>query len=170
MSSLLYWVISKSRSFVLFSAVTCYFCCCSVTQSSPTFCDPMDCSMPGFPVLQHLSEFAKSHVHWVGDAIQPSHPLSSPSPPVFNLSQSGPFPVSQLFSSNGQNIGALASVSVLPMNIQGWFPLELTGLISLQSKGLSRIFFNTIVEKDQRRCTAFFVVQLSHPYMSTEKP
>ena len=65
--------------------VVCY---CSVTKSSlGTLCDPMDCSMPGFPVLHYLPEFAQTHVHWVGDAIQQSHPLSPPSPPALNLSQ-----------------------------------------------------------------------------------
>ena len=59
----------------------------SVTQSCPTLCDPMDCSMPGLPVHYQLPEFTQTHVHWVGDAIQPSHPLSSPFPPAFNLSQ-----------------------------------------------------------------------------------
>ena len=59
----------------------------SVAQSCPTVCDPMDCSTPGFPVHQQLLKLAQTHVHWVGDAIQPSHPLSSPSPPAFNLSQ-----------------------------------------------------------------------------------
>ena len=62
-------------------------CCCSGTQLHPTLCDPMDCSTPGFPVLHHLPELALTHVHRVRDAIQPSHPLSSPSPPAFNLSQ-----------------------------------------------------------------------------------
>ena len=62
-----------------------YFC--SVTKSCPTLCDPMDWSMPDFPVLHYLPELAQIHVHWVGDAIQPSHSLSSPSPPVLNLSQ-----------------------------------------------------------------------------------
>ena len=61
--------------------------CCSVAQSCPTLCDPMDCSTPGFPVLHHLLELAQSHVHWVGDAFQPSRPLSPPSPSVFSLSQ-----------------------------------------------------------------------------------
>ena len=56
-------------------------------QSYPTLCDPMDCSMPGLPVHHQLPEFTQTHVHWVGDAVQPSHPLSSPSPPTFNLSQ-----------------------------------------------------------------------------------
>ena len=59
----------------------------SVTQLCSTLCDPMDCSTPGFPVLQHLVELTQTHVHRVGDSIQPSHPLSSPSPPAFNLSQ-----------------------------------------------------------------------------------
>ena len=61
--------------------------CCSITQSCPTLCDPMDCSMPGSPVLHYLLEFAQTHVHGVSDAIQPSHPLPSPSPSAFNLSQ-----------------------------------------------------------------------------------
>ena len=63
------------------------FCCCSVAQLCPTLWDPMDCSMPGFSVLHYLPEFVQTHVHWVSDAIQPSHPLSSPSPPALNLSQ-----------------------------------------------------------------------------------
>ena len=62
-------------------------CCCPVAKSCLTFCDPMDCSTPGFPVLHYLSEFAQTHVHWVSDAIQPSCPLLSPSPPAFNLAQ-----------------------------------------------------------------------------------
>ena len=110
------------------------FCCCSVTQSCPTLCDPMDYSMPGFPVLHCLPELAQTHVHWVGDAIQPSHPLLPPSP-AFNLSQhQGLF---QWVGSMhcGQSIGASASSSVLPMNIQGWCPLGLTGWISLQVQG-----------------------------------
>ena len=62
-------------------------CYCSVTQSCPTLCDPMDCSMPGFLVLHHLLQLIQTHVHWVSDTTQPSHPLSSPSPPAFNFSQ-----------------------------------------------------------------------------------
>ena len=64
-----------------------FFSFSSVAQSCPTLCDPMDCSTPGFPVHHQLPEFTQTHAHWVGDAIQPSHPLSSPSPPAFNLSQ-----------------------------------------------------------------------------------
>ena len=64
-----------------------FCCCCSIAKSSPTFCDPMDSSTPGFPVLHYLPEFAQTHVHWADDAIQPSHPLSPPSPSVHSLSQ-----------------------------------------------------------------------------------
>ena len=82
----------------------------------------MDCSTSGFAVLHHLLEFAQIHVHWIGDAIQPSHPLLPPSLPALILSQRW-LPKSHLFASCGQSIGASASAAVLPMNIQGWFPL-----------------------------------------------
>ena len=125
--------------------------CCSVTKLCLTLCDPMHCSMPGFPILHHLQEFAQTHVHWVRDAIQQSHPLSPSSPPSqyqsFPVSES--FPMSWFFTSGGQSTGASASASVLPMNIQGWFPLGLTGLISLQSKGLSRVFSSSTIQKHQ---------------------
>ena len=97
----------------------------------------MDCSMPGIPVLHHLPEFAQTHVHWVDDAIQPSHPLSSSTfsscPQSIPASES--FLMSRLFTSGGQITGASASASVLPMNIQGWFPLGLTSLISFCPRG-----------------------------------
>ena len=82
---------------------------------------------------------------------------------------SGSFPMSQLFASSDQSIGASASASVPPMNTQHWFPLGLTGLISLQSKGLSRVFYNTTVQKHQHFSTqAFFMVQLSHSQNTVE--
>ena len=105
-------------------------CCCSASQSCPTLCDTMDCNTPGFPVLHYLPEFAQTHVRWVGVAIQPSHPLLPPSPPALHLSQHQGLKRPWLFASGGQSIGALASASSLPMNIQGWFPLELTSLTS----------------------------------------
>ena len=102
---------------------------------------PPGLHMPGFLVLHYFLEFAQTHVHWVRDAIQPSHYLSLPSPPALNLSPlSGSFPVSLLFASRGQSTGASASASVLTMSIQCWFPLGLPSLISLLSKGLSRVF------------------------------
>ena len=115
-------------------------------KSFLTPCDPMDCSMPGSSVFHYLLEFAQTHVHWVSDAIQPSHLLLPPSPSSQSLPASGSFPMSRLFASGGQSTGASASATVLPMTIQGWFPLGLTGLISLQSKGLSRIFSNTMFQ------------------------
>ena len=127
----------------------------SVTQLCPTLWDPTDCSTPGLPVHHH-HEFAQTHVHRVGDTIQPSHPLLSPSPPAFNLSQIRVFSNEQFFTSGGQNIGVSASASVLPMNIQDWFPLGWTYWISSLSKGLTRVFSNTTVQKHQ-----FFGAQLS---------
>ena len=129
----------------------------SVAQSCSTLCNPMDCSTPGFPVHHQLLELTQTHVHRVSDAIQPSHHVLSPSGPAFNLSQH-----QSLFkwvSSSHQVAKVLepASASVLPMNIQDWFPLGWTGWISLQSKGLSRVFSNTTVQKHQ-----FFGTQLSY--------
>ena len=129
----------------------------SVTQSCPTICDPMNRSTPDLPVHHQLPEFTQTHVHRVGDVIQASPPLSSPSPLT---TQSLPvpeyFPMSQLFAWGGRSIGVSALASVLPKNTQDWSPLEWTGWISLQSKGLSRVFSNTTVQKHQ-----FFSAQLS---------
>ena len=128
----------------------------SVAQWCLTFCSPMDCSMPVFPVHHQLPELVQTYVHQVGDAIQPSHLLSSSSPPAFNLSQhQGLF---KWVSTSHQvaNIGVSTSASILSMNIQDWFPLGLTGLISLQSKELSRVFSNTTIQRHQ-----FFGAQLS---------
>ena len=103
-----------------------WICCYSVTQSCLTLCESMHCSTPGLLVHYQLPEFTQTHVHWVGDAIRTPHPLSSPSPPAFNLSQpSGSFQMSQFFQSGGQTTAVSASASMLPMNIQDWFPLGL---------------------------------------------
>ena len=92
-------------------------CYCSVTRSCPTLCSPMDCSMPGFPVLHHPPEFAQTHVHGVGDAIQPSHRLSLTSPSL-NLSQhQESFPMSQFFTSGGQSTGVSVSARALPASM-----------------------------------------------------
>ena len=132
--------------------------CCSVAELCLTLCNPMDCSTPGLPVHHQLPEFIHIHVHWVGDAIQPSHPLSSPSPPAFNLSQhQGLFKYISFSHEVAKGFGVSASI-VLPrlINPQDWSPLGWTGWISLQSKGLSRVFSNTTVQKHQ-----FFGAQLS---------
>ena len=122
----------------------------SVIQLCPTFCNPMDCSMPGFPVHHQLPEFTQIHVHQLGDAIQPSQPLLSPfSSCRQSFPASGSFPMSHFFTSGGQSTGVSASASVLPVNTQDWFILGWTGWISLQSKGLSRVFSDTTVQKHQ---------------------
>ena len=110
----------------------------SVPQLCPTLCDPMNRSTPGLSVHHQLPELTQTHVHWVGDAIQPSHPLSSPSPPTLNLSQhQGLFQINEsALPIRWPKYWSFSSASVLPMNIQDWFPLGWTGWISLQSKGL----------------------------------
>ena len=144
--------------------------CSSVAQLCPTVCDPMDCSTPGSPDHHQLLELAHTHVHQVSDGIPPSHPSSSSSPPAFNFPASGSFPMSQFFVSGGQSIGVSALASVLSMNIQDWFPLGWTGWISLQSKGLYKSLLQYHSSKPViLRCSAFFMVQLSHPYMTTGK-
>ena len=133
------YFLFKNKLFLLL-----LFSCC------PTLCDSVDCSMSGFPVLHYLPEFAQTHVHWISDTIQPSHPQSSLSPPAFNLSQHQD--LFQWVSSSHQVVKVLrvsASASVLPMNIQGWFPLGLTGLISLLSKVFSKVFSSTTIQKHQ---------------------
>ena len=142
----------------------------SVTQSCLTLCEPVDCSMPAVPVHHQLPESTQTHVHHVGDNIQPSHPLSSPSHSTFNLSQHQD--LFQWINSSHQvpKVLVSASASVLPKNTQDSSPLGWTGWISLQSKGLSRVFSNTTVQKNQFfQCSAFFIVQLSHPYMAIGK-
>ena len=151
-SSKLFWVKATEEIFILRNnSVSVQFS--SVAQSCLTLCDPMDWSTPGLPVHHQLLELTQTHVHWVGDAIQPSHPLWSPSPPAPNPSHhQGLFK----WVSPSQSIGVSASASVLLMNIQDWSPLGWTGWISLQSEGLSRVFSNTTVQKHQ-----FFSTQLS---------
>ena len=99
------------------NALKRHCCCCSVAKSRLTLCNPMalmDCSPPGFPVLHYLPEFTQTHVHWVSDAIQISHPLLTPFPPALNLfPASGSFPMSQLFAIWGQSIEACSNEQLL---------------------------------------------------------
>ena len=122
----------------------------SVIQLCPTLWDPMDYSTPAFPVHHQLPEFTQTHLHWIGDAIQPSHPVMSFSSCLQSFPASGSFQMSQFFTSSAQSIGV--SASVLPMNIQYWFPLGLTLLIFL----LSNVFSSTTMQKHQ-----YFSAQLS---------
>ena len=121
-----------------------------------TLCDSLDHSTTGLPVHHQLPESNQTDIHWVGDAIQPSSSVIPFSSCPQSLPASRSFPMSQLFASGGRSIGISASTSVLPINDQDWSPLEWTGWISLRSKGLSRVFFNTTVQKHQ-----FFCAQLS---------
>ena len=133
----------------------------SFTQSCPTFCDSINHSMPGLPVHHQLPEFTQTHVHQVGDPIQPSHPLSSPSPPA-------PNPQHQSFS-NELTLHMRwpkywsFSFSISPSNEhQGLISFRMDGWISLQSKGLSRVFSNTTVQKHQFFSTQFSSQSKSH--------
>ena len=196
------------------SSTNCWQRFSSVAQSCLTLCDPMNCSTPGLPVHHQLPEFTQTHVHWVGDVIQPAHhfrhsytqqeglqcfsvqfscysvvsnslwphepqhtrpPCPSPTPGVHpnpcplswwchptisssvvpfsscpqSFPASGSFQMSQFSAPGGQRIGVSASASVPPMNTQDWSPLGLSGLISLQFKGFSRVFSNTTVQNHQ---------------------
>ena len=128
--------------------------CCLVfvvvqKQSGPTLHDPMDCSTLAslaFTMSWSLLKLMSVELMMTSNHLILCHPLFF-CPQSFPASES--FPTSQLFASGSQSIGALASVSVLPMNIQGWFSLGLTGLISLQSKRLSRVFYSSMFQKHQ---------------------
>ena len=145
--------------------------CCSIAKSCPTLCDPMYCSMPGFPVLYYLPKFVQTHVHWVSDAIQPSHLLSSrPLLPPSVFPSIRVFLMSWLFTSGSQSIGVWASASVLPKNIQDWFPLGWTVWISSCSPWtLKSLLQHRSSKASILWLSAFFMVQLSHSYMTTGK-
>ena len=143
---------------------------CSVAQSCLTFCNPMDCSRPGFPVLHQLPELTQTHIHWVSDVIQPSHPLSSPSPPAFNLSQN-----QGLFKWVGSSHQVARewnfSYSISPSN-------EYSGLISFRMDWLDLLAvqgtLKSLLQHHSSKPSilwflAFFIVQLSNPYMTTGK-
>ena len=132
----------------------------------------MDCSMPGFPVLHHLMELAQTHVHWVSDAIQPSHPLLSPSPPAFNLSQHQS--LFQWVSSSHQVTKVLELQLQLQHESFQWY----SGLISFRMDWFDLLAvqgtLKSLLQHHSSKasilwCSAFFMVQLLHPYMTTGK-
>ena len=128
--------------------------CCSVAKSCPTLCHAMDCSTPNslsFTISQSLLKFMSIESVMLSNHLILCSPFSS-RPQAFPAS--GSFPMSQLFAWGGQSIGTSALATALPMNVQGRFALGLTGLISLQSKGLSGVFSSTTLWKHQ-----FFVAQ-----------
>ena len=128
----------------------------SVAQPCPTLCDPIDSSMPGFPSTPRACSNSRPSSRWCHPTIPSSVVLFSPS--LLSCPASGSFPMRPFFASGSHSTAVSASESVLPVNIQDWFPLGWTGWISLQSKGLSRVFSNTTVWKCQ-----FFGTQLSLP-------
>ena len=141
----------------------------SIIQSCPTLRNPMNRSMPGLPVHHQLPEFTQTHVHWVGDAIQPYHPLSSSSPPALNLSQH-----QDLFQgvSSSHQVAKVLEFQLQHQSFQwifNWSPLGWTGWISLQSKGLSRVLQYYSSKASILWHPVFFIVQLSYPYMTTGK-
>ena len=141
----------------------------SVAQSCPTLCDPMNCSTPGLPVWNQLLEFTQTHVHRVGDAIQPSHPLSSPSPPALNPSQHQSFPMRTLHMRWPKYWSF--SFTISPSN-------EHPGLVSFRMDWLDLLAvqgtLKSLLQHHSSKASilwhsAFFTVQLSHPYMTTGK-
>ena len=129
----------------------------SFTESYLTLCDPMNHSTPGLSVHHQLPESTQTYVHWISDAIQPSHPLLSPSLLAFNLSQNqGLFKWVSSLCQVDKVLQFQLQHQSFQWTTQDWSPLGWTGWISLQSKGLSRVFSNTTVQKHQ-----FFSIQLS---------
>ena len=142
----------------------------SVAQSCPTLCDPMNRSTPGLPVYHQLPEFTQTHVHWVSDAIQPSHPLSSPSPPAPNPSQH-----QSLFQwvNSSHEVAKYWSFSFSISSSSGY-----SGLISFRMNWLDLLEVQETLKSLHQhhsskvlilQCSAFFIFQLSHPYMTTGK-
>ena len=126
------------------------------------FWDSINCSTQAFPVFS-LSDFAQTHVHWGSHVIQPSHPLLPPSPLALNLSHIRVFQIFWLFASCAQSIGASTSTSVFPMNIQDWFPLRWTGLISFVVQGT----FESLLQHHSLKAS---VLQCSAVYDSPVTP
>ena len=129
----------------------------SVSQLCLTLCDPMNRRTPGLPVHQQPLEFNQIHIHRISDAIQPSHPLSSPSPPAPNPSQHQSFPMSQLFMWGGQSTGVSALASFLPKNTQGWCLSEWTGSRSSSKEFQDVIEFLIFWQRSyERQIRAFY--------------
>ena len=142
----------------------------SVTQSCPTLCNPMNRSRPGLPVHHQLPEFTQTHVHRVGDAIQPSHPLSSPSPPALNLSQHQSFFKWVSLRMRWPKYWSF-SLSISPSNEHPGlvsFRMDLLDLLAVQGT-LKSLLQHHSSKASILRCSAFFTVQLSHPYMTIGK-
>ena len=142
----------------------------SVAQLCPALCDPLDCSTPGFPVHYHLLELAQTHVHWVCDGIQPSHPLSAPCPPALTLSQhqglfhwgSSSYQVARVLEFQLQNHPSNEYSGLI------FFRMDWLDLLAVQGT-LKSLFQHHSSEASILWPSAFFIVQLSHPYMTIGK-
>ena len=160
MATLTQWIVLDKGAIYISS---------SLTQSCLTLCDPIDCNMPGFPVHQQLPELTQTHVHWVGDTIQPFHPLSSPSP-GFNLFQhQGLF---QRVRSLHQ-MAKVLELQLLHQSFQGtfrtdFFRTDWVDLLAVQGT-LKSLLQHHSSKTSVLRHSAFLMVQLSHPYMTTRK-
>ena len=151
-------------------AELCIHSCCSVAQLCLTLCDPMDCSTPGFPVHHPPPEPTQTHVHRVGDAIQPSHPLSSPSPPAFNLSQHQVFSNESVLRNMWPKYWSF-SFNVSTSNEYSWsisFRIDWFNCLADQGT-LKSLLQHRSSKASVLRCSAFFMVQLSHSYMTIGK-
>ena len=143
----------------------------SVAQSCPTLCDPMNCSTPGLPVHHQLLESTQTHVYCVRDAIQPSHPLSFPSPPALNLSQHQVFSNESALHIRWPKYWSF-SFNISPSNEHPRlisFRMDLLDLLAVQGT-LKSLLQHHSSKASILRCSAFFIFQLSHPYMTTGKP
>ena len=144
----------------------CLFC--SITQSCPTLCNLMACSMPNLPVCHQLLEFTKTHVHWVSDAIQPPYPLSSPSPPTFNHSQHQGivFSSESVLPIRWPKYGSF-SFSIIPSNEYSEliFRMDWLDLLAVQGT-LKSLLQHHSLKASILWHSALFIVQLSHPYMT----
>ena len=155
--------------FLVYLHLHCFCCCCSIFKSCPTFCDPMDYSIPGHPVLHCLPEFVQTHIHWVGDAIQPSHLLLPLSPSALNLSQHQGLSSEPAHHIRWPKYWSF-SFSISPSS-------EYSGVISFRIDLFDLDCLETLRSLLQHRnskasilwLSAFFMVQLSHPYMTTGK-
>ena len=142
----------------------------SVAQSCLTLCDPKDCSTPGFLVLHHFLELAQTHVHWVSDAIQPSHPLSSPSPPAFNLYHIRVFSNESVLRMRWPKYWSFSFSISTSNEYSGLISFRMDWLDLLAVQGTLKSLFQHHSSKASVLChSGFFIVQLSHSSMTTGK-
>ena len=146
-----------------------YDCCCSVTKSCPTLCSPMDCSTPGFPVLPYLSEFAQTHVRWVNDAIQTSHPLS-PTSPALNQGSIRVFSSESALHIRWPKYWSFSFSIRSSSEYSGLIPFRIDWCDLLEVQGtLKGLLQHHSLKASILWRSAFFMVQLSNPFMTTRK-